>query len=106
METHNHHKKIGVAAYEFIGTTLIMYAVMVTFGNVPVYVYGAMMMLAWNVSGGHFNPAITLGVYISQMKLGKDAAIALIMIVAQFAGALFGVLFGYLALFDNAWATE
>ena len=42
----------------------------------------AMMCLAWNVSGGHFNPAITIGVYVSEKDFGGNALTAFIMIAA------------------------
>ena len=62
------------------------------------------MILAWNISGGHFNPVLTLGMYVSRMNFGGDMVTMLIMIVAQFAGAFFGVLIGWLALLDNTWS--
>jgi len=104
METNNHDKKIGVFAYELIGTSLIMFGVMVTIMTYDPILTAVMMLVAWNVSGGHFNPAITVGVYVSQMKFGKQAVTCLLMIVAQFLGALLGILWGYLVLLDNDWA--
>jgi len=67
METNNHDKKIGVFFYEFLGTAFLMYALMMGRGTntLVATLYGSMMYLAWNVSGGHFNPAITLGMYVS-----------------------------------------
>ena len=63
----------------------------------------AMMLLAWNVSGGHFNPAISLGVWASQGKFGEDAVTLIIMIVSQFAGAMLGILLGFLSLIDKVY---
>jgi glycerol uptake facilitator-like aquaporin len=93
METGNKDKKIGVFAYEFLGTAFIMYAVMVDqtqslsllayyagFGDAYIYITLAMMMIAWNVSGGHFNPAITVGLYISSNDFGGNAIICFLMI--------------------------
>jgi len=100
METGNKEKKIGVFCYEMLGTAFIMYAMMLengVFGS-AVYITFAMMMVAWNVSGGHFNPAITLGVYVAEKDFKGNAVIMGLMIVGQFAGAFLGVLFGYLAL--------
>ena len=84
METGNKDKKIGIAVYEGLGTAFIMYAVMVeggTFGAAS-FVTLAMMCLAWNVSGGHFNPAITIGVYVSEKDFKGNALTAGIMIAA------------------------
>ena len=105
METGNQDKKIGIAAYEFIGTAFIMYALMMErgiFGTLPIYVTFAMMLIAWKVSGGHFNPAITLGVFVAE-KDAKNLVPMAIMIVSQFAGALFGILLGFLALIDKTY---
>ena len=102
METGNKDKKIGVVAYELLGTAFIMYAVIVDqSGYAYIYITLAMMMIAWNVSGGHFNPAITVGMLIGSKDFGGNAAVASLMIAGQFAGALFGILFGYLALLNR-----
>jgi glycerol uptake facilitator-like aquaporin len=101
MENGNKDKWIAMAIYEALGTSFIMYALMMergVFGPACIFVTMAMMVIAWNVSGGHFNPAISLGVYISEKKFGENLVPLLIMIVGQFAGAFLGLLFGYLAL--------
>lgn len=74
-----------MCAYEFIGTAFIMYAMMMENGH---YIGGAvlmtlaMMTLAWNISGGHFNPALTLGMYIAEKDFGGNALIAGLMIIS------------------------
>ena len=108
METGNKDKKIGVIAYEFIGTAFIMYAMMM-FNGLYAPTMGmtcAMTALAWNVSGGHFNPALTIGMYVAEKDFGGNALIAGLMIAAQFCGAFFGVLLGFLALIDKDWQEE
>ena len=99
---------MGVALYELLGTAFIMYAVVVTNGSYSagISITLAMMVIAWNVSGGHFNPAITVGVYVSEKDFGGNALIAIIMIVAQFAGAFLGLLFGYLALVSSEYMED
>ncbi len=106
METNNKEKKIGVAAYELIGTTIIMLGVMVGNGyySAGLALLPFMTLLAWDVSGGHFNPAITIGMYVSKMNFGGDLVTMLIMVTAQFAGAFLGVFIGWLALLDKTWA--
>ena len=104
METKNADKKIGVFVYEMLGTSMIMYAFMVNrglFNYGAKFVTFAMMVIAWNVSGGHFNPAISLGVYVSEKKWGGNALTLLLMMAGQFAGAFLGILWGYLALIDS-----
>ena len=109
METGNKDKKIGVAVYEALGTAFIMYALMVNVGSFissAAVVTFACMCIAWNVSGAHFNPAITIGVYISEKNFGGNALMAGIMILAQFGGAFLGLIFGYLALISKDYMQD
>lgn len=108
METHNHDKKIGVFCYEFLGTAFLMYSIVMLRGAVEVngFLNAGLMFLAWKISGGHFNPAISVGMYVSMMKIGENAVTLGIMIVAQFAGAFFGILLAYLSIIDNTWKDE
>ena len=46
-----------------------------------------------DVSGGHVNPAVTLGVYFSRKNdMGKNFFLACSMILSQITGAVLGVL--------------
>mmetsp|Transcript_12365 Transcript_12365/g.16769 ORF Transcript_12365/g.16769 Transcript_12365/m.16769 type:complete len:269 (+) Transcript_12365:22-828(+) len=106
METNNQKKIIGVAVYELLGTSLMMYAMMLFKGDygVATGLSATLMFLAWDVSGGHFNPAITLGMFMADLKnAGKNLVIMLIMIVAQFAGAFLGIFWGWLAIVNKLW---
>ena len=71
-----------------------------TFGYGTIGFYFVFMALAWTISGGHFNPAITLGVFFSEMKLGQNLITFLLIWVAQWCGAFFGVFLGWMALCD------
>ena len=59
-----------------------------------------MTILAWNVSGGHFNPVISIAMYISEKDFGGNLVTLLILLASQFVGATIGVLLGYLAILD------
>ena len=100
METNRSDKRVGVLMMEFFGTAIIMYALMMYEGlyMATSKVTLIMMLLAWDLSGGHFNPTITIGVYVSQKKFGQQLVTMLTLLVAQFAGACFGVLLGYVSL--------
>ena len=105
METGNKDKKIGVFAYECIGTALITAALIIQDGSYYglgcFYTTVAMMCIAWNVSGGHFNPAISLGMFVAEKKWGSDLFPLLIMVGGQFVGAFVGILFGWMAVEDS-----
>lgn len=108
METGNKDKKIGIAAYECIGTAFIMYGVMMDFGGFAsaVPITFAMMVLAWNVSGGHFNPVISIGMYVAEKDFGGNLVTLLILMGSQFAGAFLGVLLGFLSLIDVTYQND
>ena len=59
-----------------------------------------MLVLAWNISGGHFNPAISIGMCIATKKIGAHWMTLLIMVGAQFAGGMFGLCLGFLSILD------
>ena len=59
-----------------------------------------MLVLAWNISGGHFNPAISIGMCIATKKIGAYWQTLVIMIAAQFLGGMFGLCLGFLSILD------
>jgi glycerol uptake facilitator-like aquaporin len=52
--------------YEFIGTAVILFSF--NFGLARPMVFFMMWILAFKVSGAHFNPATTLAVFIVEMQ--------------------------------------
>ena len=72
-------RKLHVLAYELIGTIFFTYATMVsgafsstTVGQfsyiVPVSIeaaYACLLAICWHVSGGHFNPALTISTFVA-----------------------------------------
>ena len=84
METNRSDKRVGVLMMEFFGTAIIMYALMMYEGlyMATSKVTLIMMLLAWDLSGGHFNPTITIGVYVSQKKFGQQLVTMLTLLVA------------------------
>tara|TARA_B110000285_G_C14789965_1_gene452553 strand:+ start:26 stop:274 length:249 start_codon:yes stop_codon:yes gene_type:complete len=67
------HNKSKVLLYEMIGTANLLYAINISNsgGNQPFSVgliIFANICIFGEVSGGHFNPAVTLGVLIAEEK--------------------------------------
>ena len=81
-----------------------MYAWMLHDGHVPMT--AAMMILAWNISGGHFNPTLTVAMFVSRREYKKEGPMAGLMIVGQFAGAFLGVLLGFLCLMSPDYMND
>ena len=98
--------RFGALVYEFLGTAFITYGIMVLAGVVSFPLYFAMLVLAWEVSGGHFNPAISLGMWIASARRDKNLITMILMIAGQVCGAFFGVLLGYLALVDKVYQKD
>ena len=104
METGKQNRKLGVFMYEMIGTAFIMFTFMIDrasgFTGYPAKMTFAMMVLAWEVSGGHFNPTVSVGVFVAEKDYSNNAGTLLIMILGQVVGAVLGWGFGYFALID------
>ena len=80
--------KLMVAIYEFLGTAFLGFAILVSVGNpfaVSMSVFMIILVLG-PITGAHMNPAVTIAVYASNGKYGKDAVFMLIIIVAQILG--------------------
>jgi len=98
MEVEGGHKIKGwVLFFEFIGTANLLYAINTSTesGMAP---YGAGLTIMANicifgqVTGGHFNPAITLAVLIAEGRanFSKNILFALSLMAVQIAGAFTG----------------
>lgn len=67
METKlGHDRMILVALYEAIGTALFTYCILVSCGDALASALGlfAMILIFGDITGGHFNPAVTIGVFV------------------------------------------
>jgi len=60
----------------------------------------ALLLIGGPITGAHFNPAVTLGVYISNVKWREDWSICLLMMLSQCFGAIWGVSLAWLSLYS------
>ena len=77
-------RKALVATYELVGTALFIYMILVSKGDamgVPLALF-AMIVIFGGITGGHFNPAVTLGVYIHEGKWKENAGYAALIAVS------------------------
>ena len=94
-----------VLIYEALGAMMLLYAISLTAGN-PVGKVGftltvfAMVLVAGPVSAAHFNPAITLAVYISNKEWRKDWDFCLLIMLAAFVGGWWGCSLAWLSLYN------
>lgn len=91
-----------VMLYEMLGTATLLVAI--NFGSqyftpiaVGLALYANIIYLG-SVSGGHFNPAVTMAVLtrLGTENLGTNLVFAMIIIFAQVVGAVVGVLFCFI----------
>ena len=95
--------KLFVCYYELIGTALFMIALNWGKDDLALSVTLVnLIILFGQVSGGHYNPAITLAVYIKEKEghLGKLGFFALI-VFSQICGAWIGVSLSVPGLFTG-----
>lgn len=65
MEAKGHDRMLTVLALELLGTALFVWGIICT--NTPVSIpfsLFASVVIFGDITGGHFNPAVTLGVFI------------------------------------------
>lgn len=106
METdRGHDRKFLVCLFEFLGQIFFMYIATVSGGSHsdswgvagPLALF-AIINIFGGISGGHFNPAVTMGVYVREAKWAENFIFLIMIIASQISGALVGMLLSYLVL--------
>lgn len=100
MEADGHGSKFTVCIYEAMGTALFLYCILASNGNAFAVIMGlfASIMIFGGVTGGHFNPAVTIGVYTARGQYGKDLIFMIMIIMFQLVGAVGGAALAWLVL--------
>ena len=88
-----------VFLYEALGSACLVFAWNYDLGFIPFVLMGTLIIFA-KVCGGHFNPAVTLGVFFYRSKFGQDMKAFFVMIIGQIVGGYFATLWVYLILSD------
>ena len=100
-----------VLLFEMIGTANLLYAINSSAGYnggswlpfaVGLTIFGNICIFG-EVTGGHFNPAVTIGVLIAEgsKNMGRNIKFAIMIILAQIIGAILGCCSSYLAEFND-----
>ena len=112
METKlGHNRKFVVTLYEAIGTALFTYCILVSGADAIAGALAlfAMIVIFGDVTGGHFNPAVTFGVLVWQFFQSDPISkliFSVMIIVGQCVGALGGALLATFALHVNGKVPE
>ena len=74
------------------GTAILTYSIIMSGGDLigVVFTFFCMLQVLGPVSGGHMNPAVSLGVYIREGK-SENTSFLIKIILMQFVGAFIGV---------------
>ena len=91
MEADGHGRMLTVFACEFLGTALFLFGIIST--NLPLTIPFSLLasVVIWgDITGGHFNPAVTLGVWTSLGDKGKNFIFMLGIMISQCLGGLAG----------------
>ena len=96
-----------VFIYEALGTMMLMFAINIQAGSTAFGQFGiafmlfACLLIGGPITGAHYNPAVTIGVFITNKHWKEDFAMFAVMISAQFVGSVMGVFLVWVSLINK-----
>ena len=92
-------EKLVVCFYEFLGTAMLVLGYNFTSAGLAVgfNLFVGIIMSA-KVSGGMFNPAVTIAIYTADATFLKNIVLIIMVIVSQIIGAYFGIIYAHFCL--------
>ena len=101
MEAKGHDRMFTVLLLECIGTALFVWGIICTDTPVSIpFSLFASVVIFGDITGGHFNPAVTLGVFVQLEDMGKNILFCILIMLAQFIGGLAAIGLSWLGSFD------
>ena len=88
---------LSVALGEMVGT--MFFTLIVNMAKDPYTIglgHAACILMTYEISGGHLNPAVSIGVFVTTRKFYGNFLFLMYTILVQFIGALLGLLLGFL----------
>ena len=97
-------KWLLVAAYELLGTALFVYCILTSMGNPLAAVVGlfSSIIVFGGITGGHFNPAVSIGVFLANGKYATQLLLLILIIIGQLLGAAVGFGLAVLSLYRTS----
>ena len=101
MEAKGHDRMFTVLLLECIGTALFVWGIICTDTPVSIpFSLFASVVIFGDITGGHFNPAVTLGVFTSLGNYGKNFMFCILIMLAQFCGGMAAMGLAWMGTFD------
>lgn len=89
MEAKGHKRMMTVCACELMGTALFVFGIMSTNRCITIPFSLLAPVVIWgDITGGHFNPAVTIGVFVTLGEYSKNFMFMMLIIFAQIIGGL------------------
>ena len=103
METgHGHKHKMLVCLCEFLGTALFLFGIIQTCIPITIPISLLASVVIWgDITGGHFNPAVTIGVFTQLGDYGKNFLFMIMIIVSQILGGFFAMFLAFLGSYHK-----
>ena len=98
-----HNRKCTVMICECLGTALFIYGIIMTgtASTIPFSLFASILLFG-AITGGHFNPAVSLGVFLGEGKnYGENFGFLMLIWLGQFLGGGLAMGLSYLSLYDT-----
>ena len=97
-------EKLVICFYEFLGTGMLVLGYNFTSAGLAVcFNLFVGILMAAKVSGGMFNPAVTIAVYTAEGTFVRNIQLIMMVICSQIIGAYFGIIYGHFCLGQPAF---
>lgn len=92
MEAKGHDRMFTVCLCEFLGTALFIFGLMNS-NLVLTYPFSLMasVVIFGDITGGHFNPAVSIGVFTQLGDYGKNFMFLIMIIISQVLGGFLAI---------------